>query len=70
MVKISDFGLSRNVHETGIYDCDDGSEKPFDITEKRLPWKWLAPECLSKGVFSHKSDVVSHDNGINQSLMI
>ena len=57
VVKISDFGLSRDIYDSGMYTCNEDEEE-FDITQKRLPWKWLAPECLKHGTFSHKSDVV------------
>ena len=52
VVKISDFGLTRDIYDSRIYECSD-------LSEKRLPWKWLAPECLREGSFSHKSDMVS-----------
>ena len=52
MVKISDFGLTRDIYDSRIYECSD-------LSEKRLPWKWLAPECMHQGTFTHKSDVVS-----------
>lgn len=53
MVKISDFGLTRDIYDSRIYECTD-------VTEKRLPWKWLAPECIQQGSFTHKSDMVGY----------
>ena len=52
IVKISDFGLTRDIYDSRVYECND-------VAEKRLPWKWLAPECIRQGTFTHKSDVVS-----------
>lgn len=35
-------------------------QEPFYITEdKRIPYKWTAPEAISHGKFSNKSDVWS-----------
>eukprot|EP00066_Takifugu_rubripes_P026040 XP_011615306.1 PREDICTED: protein-tyrosine kinase 6 [Takifugu rubripes] len=46
--KVGDFGLARVIKE------------PFYITEdKRIPYKWTAPEAISHGKFSNKSDVWS-----------
>lgn len=45
---ISDFGLSK------ILDVD---QSEYNSAGGRLPIKWLAPECMSKRIFTHKSDV-------------
>ncbi|XP_056279436.1 protein-tyrosine kinase 6b isoform X1 [Pseudoliparis swirei] len=46
--KVADFGLARVIKE------------PFYITEDhKIPYKWSAPEAISHGKFSNKSDVWS-----------
>ncbi|XP_047425905.1 protein-tyrosine kinase 6b [Mugil cephalus] len=46
--KVADFGLARVIKE------------PFYITEdKKIPFKWSAPEAMQYGRFSNKSDVWS-----------
>ncbi|XP_050951813.1 protein-tyrosine kinase 6b [Labeo rohita] len=46
--KIADFGLARVIKEP-VYICD----------EKKIPYKWTAPEAISHGQYSNKSDVWS-----------
>ncbi|XP_065103028.1 protein-tyrosine kinase 6 [Paramisgurnus dabryanus] len=46
--KVADFGLARIVKEP-IYTSED----------KKIPYKWCAPEAISHGRFSNKSDVWS-----------
>lgn len=47
-LKISDFGLS---HQGGTFEIDK---------LKSVPIKWLSPETLTKGRFSHRTDVWSY----------
>ena len=49
---MADFGLSKTIYEK-LYFRQDKSDSV------RLPFKWLAIECLEDGLFSEKSDVVS-----------
>ena len=52
VIKIADFGLSEDIYSKN-YFRQSGSDKSV-----KLPVKWMAPESLSDGVFSEKSDVV------------
>ena len=52
VIKIADFGLSEDVYVKN-YFRQSGSDKSV-----KLPVKWMAPESLSDGVFSEKSDMV------------
>ncbi|ODN05359.1 Fibroblast growth factor receptor 3 [Orchesella cincta] len=51
ILKISDFGLSRDVYEQNLYKIS---------SKGSIPVKWLAPECLLKDVYTMKSDVWSY----------
>ena len=51
VVKIGDFGLSRDLHGQDYYRVED--------KHRPLPVKWMAIESLNLGKFSTKSDVVS-----------
>lgn len=48
--KVADFGLSRDVYQDSLYRWE---------TERRLPFRWMAPETLMKRIFTHASDVWS-----------
>ncbi|XP_038173511.1 fibroblast growth factor receptor 3-like isoform X6 [Arvicola amphibius] len=50
VMKVADFGLARDVHRLGYYK---------KITHGRLPVKWMVPESLLDGVYTHQSDVWS-----------
>ena len=49
-MKVADFGLSRDVYEKDYYSSEN--------KKTMLPVKWMALECLEKGKYSSKSDVV------------
>ncbi|KAL1436600.1 hypothetical protein MTO96_049503 [Rhipicephalus appendiculatus] len=52
IVRVADFGLSRDVYEKDYYSGDNKKTK--------LPVKWMAPESLEKGIYNHKTDVWSY----------
>ncbi len=51
IVKIADFGLSRDIYKSDYYRVED--------KKRPLPVKWMAIESLTEGVFSTKTDVWS-----------
>ena len=51
IVRIADFGLSRDVYTKDYYRRDEANGIA-------LPIKWLALESLRSGIFSSQSDVV------------
>ena len=51
MVKVGDFGLSRDIYTTDYYRSSDKFVK--------LPVKWLPPETFNDRISDEKTDVVS-----------
>lgn len=60
MIKIADFGLSRDIYETDYYKEGDKN--------RPLPVKWMSYESLERGVYSSKSDVVSTNLSCNSNF--
>ena len=54
VIKITDFGLSEDVYARNYFRQGSSGEVV------KLPVKWMAPESLTDGHFSEKSDVGSH----------
>lgn len=52
VVKVADFGLSRDVYEKSYYKAD--------LSKAALPVKWMAIESLQIGTFNVKTDVWSY----------
>ena len=48
LVKVADFGLSRNVYAEKVYHA---------IKNRKLPIKWMSPEAIHDQVFTVDSDV-------------
>ncbi|XP_070552747.1 uncharacterized protein [Ptychodera flava] len=55
VAKISDFGLSKDVSDTGGVHI----EIPWSEEQTALPLRWMPPEFLTRGEFHFKSDVWS-----------
>ena len=51
IVKISDFGLTRNIEQKNYYKTDDQT--------KKFPVRWMSIETMIRGIFSLQSDVVN-----------
>ena len=49
LVKVADFGLSRDVYSRDYYRLE---------RRVKLPVKWLPPESLHDNIFTEKTDVV------------
>ena len=56
IIKISDFGLMEDVFLRQYF------REGLEGEGKKLPVKWMAPESLSDGHFSEKSDVVRNNH--------
>ena len=52
VIKVADFGLSESIDSSRDYFRQDQE------TAIKLPIKWLAPESITDGIFSEKTDVV------------
>lgn len=47
-LKISDFGLTRDIYETNMYQ---------PTSSRKLPYKWMAIESIFDQIFTIKSDM-------------
>ncbi|XP_077977579.1 plexin-A2-like [Glandiceps talaboti] len=52
IVKISDFGLSRDIYEREYYMSED--------TKTGLPVRWMSPESIKRRIYNTKTDVWSY----------
>lgn len=51
-MKVADFGLSRNTGDLEYYRKSSND---------RMPFKWLAPECIKDNLYTVQTDVSSSD---------
>ena len=58
-VKIADFGLSK---------CLSVGESGYKAGKGKVPVRWLAPECLRKREYSHKSDVWAYGELLSECV--
>ena len=54
VIKVADFGLAESL------DTNKNYFRQGQDNIVKLPMKWLAPESISDGVFSEKTDVVAN----------
>ena len=64
VIKITDFGLSEDVFVRNYFRQGTSEEIV------KLPVKWMAPESLSDGHFSEKSDVVSYRTSLIENTIM
>ena len=64
VIKITDFGLSEDVYARNYFRQGSSGEVV------KLPVKWMAPESLTDGHFSEKSDVVSYHTTCHSYLLV
>ena len=50
MVKICDFGLTKDMHDSEYYRTEDRN--------KEVPIRWMSIEAIQCGIFSIQSDMV------------
>ncbi|XP_038060530.1 proto-oncogene tyrosine-protein kinase receptor Ret-like [Patiria miniata] len=50
VIKVSDFGLARDLYESGTY---------VKTSKSRIPMKWMAPESLFDNIYTTKTDIWS-----------
>jgi len=63
VIKVADFGLSEDIYTSTYY-----RHRKTDTTVK-LPMRWMAPESITDGIFTEKSDIVSANAAGGLSLM-
>ena len=61
IIKVADFGLSVNTGTKEYY-------RSMNDLGIKLPFRWMAPECLMDYMFSESSDVV-HNTLLNRSTI-
>ena len=54
VIKVADFGLSVNTGTKEYY-------RSMSDMGIKLPFRWMAPECLTDYMFSESSDVVQYN---------
>jgi len=58
MIKVSDFGLTEDIYAKNYFRQRKLGEEGGD--QVKLLVRWMALESLNDGVFTEKTDVVSH----------
>ena len=56
MIKVGDFGLSRDIYMENYYRMTKTDKSPA---------KWMPPEMIRDGISTEKSDVVSSSNSFS-----
>ena len=55
MIKVADFGLTKDMYSTNYFRHDKSEEG----SEEKVPIRWMAPESIENDIYTERTDVVS-----------
>ena len=54
MIKVADFGLTEDMYGTNYF-----RREKEDVSEEKVPIRWMAPESIEEDIYTEATDVVS-----------
>ena len=56
VIKVADFGLTEDMYGTNYF-----RREKEDVSEEKVPIRWMAPESIEEDIYTEATDVVSSD---------